>query len=170
MKEEKLKRHFHLFDIALVLLVLLLLVGVWQRSNLQKLFTTDELLERYSVTFEMKKVRSTTVDLLQENTVLYLTEGDTRVTLGTLTQQVAASAATVYLQDRNGNTVKAVYPQDNYEYLLDANGELICEGVEHNGSFLVGGKVYLAVNQTVRVQSETADLEIRITGITKIGA
>jgi hypothetical protein len=168
MKERKSERRFNILDAALILLLILAIVGVWQRSNLQKLFTVEELLDPYTVTFEIKKVRSTTVDLLQKDTALYMIDGEERVALGTLTQQVAASAATVYLQDREGNTVKAVYPQDAHEYLLDVSGELACAGVEHDGSFLVGGRLYLAVNQTVIVQTESADLEIRITGIEKM--
>ena len=167
MKETKSKRKFNLIDAALILFVLLCAVGLWQRANLQNLFTAKELLDPYTVTFEIKKVRSTTVDLLQKDTTLYMMNGEERMTLGTLTEQVSASAATVYLQDRDGNTVKAVYPQDIYEYLLDVRGVISCEGVEHDGSFLVGGKVYLATNQTVTVQTETADLEIRVTSIQK---
>ena len=167
MKENKTKRSFNLLDAALILLVVVTLLGVWQRSNLQKLFTSEELLESYTVTFEVKKLRSTTAELLQESTELYMMDGEERVRLGALSQQASVSPATVYLQDGEGNTVKAVYPEDNYEYLLDVSGVLQCEGVEHAGSFLVGGRVYLAVNQTVTVQTETADLEIRITGIVK---
>ena len=160
-------RRFNILDAALILFVLLIAIGIWQRPNLQKLFTTEELLDRYTVTFEMKQVRSTTVELLQKGTGLYMMNGEERVSLGELTQPLAATAATVYLQDRNGQTVKAVYPQDANEYLLDATGTLLCEGVEHSGSFLVGGKMYLAVNQVVLVRTETADIEIRITGIEK---
>ena len=167
MKDTQSKRKFNLIDAALILFVLLCVVGIWQRANLQNLFTPKELLDPYTVTFEIKKVRSTTVDLLQKDAVLYMMNGEERLTLGTLTQQVSASAATAYLQDRDGNTVKAVYPQDIYEYLLDVSGEISCNGVEHDGSFLVGGKIYLAINQTVTVQTEAADIEIRITGIQK---
>ena len=169
MKLTKSERRFNLLDASLILLLILSLIGVWQRANLQKLFTSDEPLDNYTVSFEIKKVRSTTVDLLQKDTVLYIMNDEERVDLGTLNEQVAASAATVYLQDRNGNTVKAVYPQDAHEYLLDVTGTLSCAGVENEGSFFVGGKLHLTINQTVSVQTETADFEIRITGIQKVG-
>lgn len=168
MTNEKIRR-FNVLDAVLILFVLLVVIGVWQRTNLQKLFTTEELLESYTVTFEMKKARSTTVELLQKDTMLYMMNGEERVSLGVLTRPVAATAATVYLQAKDGQTVKAVYPQDANEYLLDASGVLQCEGVENGGSFLVGGKMYLAVNQVILVRSETADFEIRITGIEKQG-
>ncbi len=167
MSENNAKRRFNLLDVALILLLVLSLVGIWQRSNLQNLFTPKELLEEYTVTFEIKKVRSTTVELLQKDTELYMMNDGERVSLGRLTQQVSAAPATVYLQDGNGNTVQCVYPQDNNEYLLDVNGVLQCEGVEHGGSFLLGGRIYLAINQSVTVQTETADIEIRIMGIEK---
>jgi hypothetical protein len=159
---------FNVVDAVLILLAILAIVGVWQRKNLQRLFDSGEALESYTVTFEIKKIRSTTADLLEKGTELYLQDQNTRVPLGTLAEQVSTSAATVYLQDKDGNTVKAVYPQDNFEYLLDAGGILNCRGIEHDGVFLLEGKTYLAVNQVVAAYTETADFEIRVTSIQKV--
>ena len=159
---------FNVVDAVLILLAILAIVGVWQRKNLQRLFDSGEALESYTVTFEIKKIRSTTADLLEKGTEFYLQDQNTRVSLGTLAEQVSTSAATVYLQDKDGNTVKAVYPQDNFEYLLDAGGMLNCRGIEHDGVFLLEGKTYLAVNQVVAAYTETADFEIRITSIQKV--
>lgn len=176
MKNNEEKKKFaprirlNVFDVLLVLLAILCVVGVWQRHNLQKLFESDETLEAYTVTFEVRKMRSTTANLLQKDTMLYLEDDGERVSLGALAERVSASAATVYLQDQSGNTVKAVYPQDEFEYLLDVNGTLNCRGVMHNGTFLLEGKTYLAVNSTVMAHTETADFEIRIVGIEKVVA
>ena len=158
---------FNVVDAVLILLAILAIVGVWQRKNLQNLFDSGEALETYTVTFEIKKIRSTTADLLEKGTALYLEDNGARVSLGTLAEQASTSAATVYLQNEAGETVKAVYPQDSFEYLLDANGILICRGIEHEGTFLLEGKSYLAINQVVKAYTETADFEIRITGIQK---
>ena len=162
------KFRFNVVDAVLILLAILAIVGVWQRKNLQNLFDSGEALEAYTVTFEIKKMRSTTADLLQKDTALYLEDDGTRVSLGTLAEQVSTSAATVYLQDGAGNTVKAVYPQDAFEYLLDVGGTLNCRGIEHEGVFLLEGKTYLAVNQVVAAYTENADFEIRITSIQKV--
>ena len=159
---------FNVVDAVLILLAILAIVGVWQRKNLQRLFDSGEALESYVVTFEIKKIRSTTADLLEKGTALYLEDHDTQVSLGTLAEQVSTSAATVYLQNSEGETVKAVYPQDSFEYLLDAHGVLNCRGIEHEGTFLLEGKTYLAVNQAVKAYTETADFEIRITSIQKV--
>ncbi|MBQ9098562.1 MAG: hypothetical protein IJY50_03940 [Clostridia bacterium] len=168
-KKSSTRIHFNVLDAVLILLALLCIVGIWQRKNLQNLFDSGESLETYTVTFEIKKLRSTTANLLVKDTELYILENESKVSLGTLTEQLATSAATVYLQTGSGETVKAVYPQDDYEYLLDANGVLSCRGIEHDGAFLLGGKTYLAVNQTVQAHTELADFEIRITGIQKVG-
>lgn len=167
MRERETGFRFNMLDVTLLLLALFCLLGVFQRANLQGLFESDKVLEEYSVTFEVEKMRSTTVDLLEKGTVLYLAEpvDGAYVTLGSLSEGVSTSAATVYLQDKDGNTVKAVYPQDSFEYLLDVSGRLDCRGVMEGGSFLLSGKTYLAVNQTVLVRTERADFQIRITGI-----
>lgn len=175
MKNEKDKnkkaRRFPLnvFDVALILLAVLCIVGVFQRNNLQQMFEKKEALENYTLTFEVKQMRNTAASLLVQGTELYLTDREARVSLGTLSGPFNAVPATVYLQDKNGNTVKAVYPEDDYECLQDGTGTLNCRGIEHEGRFLLEGKTYLAVNQTVTAYTESADLEIRITGIQKVG-
>lgn len=175
MKNEKDKskhaRRFPLnaFDIALILLAILCIVGVFQRNNLQQMFEKDEALENYTLTFEIKQMRSTAAELLVQGTELYLTEADARVSLGTLSGPFNAVPATVYLQDKDGNTVKAVYPEDDYERLQDGTGTLNCRGIIHEGRFLLEGKTYLAVNQAVTAYTENADFEIRITSIQKVG-
>ena len=171
--EEKKKNtprfRFNIFDAVLILLAILCIVGVWQRKNLQALFESGEAMEAYTVTFESRKMRSTTAALLTKDTALYVDSDGTRVSLGTISEQVLPLAATVYLQDKNGQIVEAVYPQDDYEYLQDVSGTLICRGIEHDGSFLLDGKLYLAVDQILSAHTETADFEIRITGIQKVG-
>lgn len=169
--EEKKKSsfHFNVVDVVLILFAVLCIVGVWQRNNLQQLFGAGEELEDYTVTFEVKKMRSTTADLLGKDVEIYLEDNGVRVSLGTLAEQVSTSAASVYLQDEDGETVKAVYPYDNHEYLLDASGILSCRGVEHDGAFLLQGKTQLTVNQKLCVYTENADFEIRITSIQKQG-
>ncbi len=156
-------------DIVLILLAILCIVGVWQRKNLQKLFTNEEVMESYTVTFEIRKLRSTTVELLQKGTELYLTDGDDITVLGTLSVPVSTAAATEYFTDENGKTESAVYPQDQYEYLLDVTGTLTCRGIRRDNAFLLEGKTYLAVNQTVTAHTEDADVTLRITSITKNG-
>ena len=168
MKEErKMKKQirFNLLDAVLVVLALLCVIGIWQRANLQKLFTPEGENDDYIITFEVKRLRSTTADLLDKDTLFYIEENGEREELGKLSERVSASAATVYLQDASGNTVSAVYPESSYEYLLDVSGSLQCRGMMSDGAFLLNGKVFLAVNQTVSVRTERADLEIRVVSI-----
>ncbi len=169
MKEKRTGRRFSLLDAVLIVLAVLLLVGVWQRDTLRDLFTTEEVLDEYTVTFEVKKVRSTTGELLKKDVAFTVEQEGERILLGTLVRDVAASAATEQLRDKEGNLVDVVYPEDEYEYLWDVGGELRCEGLVRDGSFLVGGKLYLARNKTVHVQTETADFDIVIKDIAKVG-
>ena len=168
-KEEKKNgtRRFNLLDVTLILIALLCVVGVWQRSNLQEFFASDEATESYTVTFEIKKLRSSTAELLQKDTALYLKDGEDIISLGTLTQAVSSTAATAYFENGRGEMVDAVYPENQYENLQDIKGTLSCRGIRRDGAFLLGGKIYLAVNQTVEAYTENADFTICITSITK---
>ena len=167
MKDASKKSSFffrvNLLDVVLVLLVILCIVGIFQRANLRALFENSEEQESFTVTFEARCVRSTTVNTLTKDTVFYVMDGDTRVTLGSLSD-ISGSVATVYLQDKDGETVKAVYPKDTY---YDVTGTLLCRGISNDGSFLAGGKTYLAANQTLCAYTEQADIEIIITSIAK---
>ena len=167
--EEKKKSGFriNILDIVLILLVILCVVGVWQRSNIQKIFATGEELDSYTVTFEVRKLRSTAADLLTADTALYIEDNGMRVSLGMLSESPSVSAAVEYMYDKDGNIVEAVYPEDDYEYLLDVTGKLSCRGIVQDGNFLLEGKTYLAVNQTVMAYTEKADFEIRIVNIEK---
>lgn len=168
-KEEKKKsmRRIYLPDIVLILLLILALVGVWQRENLQRLFSGDEVMESYTVTFEIKKMRNTAAEYLQKDTDLYLMQGQDVLPLGRLAEQVGTSAATEYFETAQGEIVSAVYPQDTFEYLVDVSGVLQCEGLMRDGAFLLDGRVRLAVNEDLAAYCEQADFVIRITSITK---
>ncbi len=169
--ENKTERRFRLLDVAIILLALFAAVGIWQRDNLKDLFEEEKVMESYVVTFEVKCVRSTTAQLLQKDVAFYTVQDGERVLLGSLTQPVAVSAATVYLPhpDPERGTVEAVYPQDNYEYMQDVGGELSCKGIENDGSFFIGGKLLLSKGQQLAVQTETVDIVITVTDYQKVG-
>lgn len=175
------RRRFNVLDAILVLLAILCIVGVWQRKNLQNLFSSGETLDAYTVTFEIRDLRSATVDLLTKDTVFYLAEESESVTLGVLRENVAASPAAIYLQVREtventqgnviagpGEMVEAIYYPDGTDDRSDVRGTLSCRGIVNEGVLLVEGKIYLALNQTLRIQTEKADLEIHITGIERV--
>lgn len=166
MKEKKafwLHIPFNLLDVFLILLVILCLVGVFQRRNLRALFAGTEELETYTVSFEIKEIRTTSATLLKKDTALFIEQDGKRIPLGSVAE-ISGSVATVYLQNTEGATVVAAYPADTY---YDIEGQLTCRGIDNNGAFLLEGKAYLAAGQTVIAQSENADFELRIVNIVK---
>jgi hypothetical protein len=171
--ERSMKKRFNLLDLALILLALLAIVGLWQRNNLKRLFSDKELLEEYVITFEVKRVRSTTAQLLDKDVALYTDAGEESVVLGKLTQPVAVSPATVFLAHSGTGTgtvemVEAVYPQDEYEYYQDVGGELSCRGIERGGSFFLDGKLLLVKGQQIAARTETIDIVITVTDYRKV--
>ncbi len=171
--ERNVRRRFGLLDLALILLALFALIGLWQRNNLKKLFAEEEILEEYVITFEIKKVRSTTAQLLGKDVSLYTYSGEEMVALGKLTQPVAVSPATVYLPHHGTGTgtlemVEAVYPQDEHEYYQDAGGELSCRGIERDGAFFLDGKMLLVGGQQILARTETVDIIITVTDYRKV--
>ncbi|MBO7342060.1 MAG: hypothetical protein J6U87_05215 [Clostridia bacterium] len=168
--ENRTERRFLLLDVAIILLALFAALGVWQRDNLKSFFEKEEMGENYALTFEVKRVRSTTAELLQKDVAFYTEADGERVLLGTLVQSVAVSAATVYLPhpDPARGTVEAVYPLDEHEYLQDVSGELSCMGVENDGALFLGGTLLVCKGQQIAVQTETVDIVITVTDYQKI--
>ena len=138
-------------------------MGAERRSEMRR----GNMYDRSGCCEVREKLRA--IDFALVETTLYLEEGGRRVTLGTVTDQVLPLASVEYLKDKNGQIVEAVYPQDDYEYLQDVSGTLRCRGLTHNGTFMLEGEVYLAVDRVIAVSTELADFEIRITGIQKVG-
>ena len=166
-EEKKNGRHrirFNIFDVVLILLAILCIVGIWQRKNLQNLFSSERGQEAYTVTFEIAIVRKETADCLKVGTELYMDHEGERLAVGTLSQ-ASTGAATVYLQDAMGETVTAIYHPNDFR---SVRGVLDSRGIEHDGAFLLGGKLHMAVNQSLTVYTENADFEIRIIGIQKV--
>ena len=168
-ERKKSRKGFNILDVVLILLAVLCVVGIWQRQNIQKLFASGEDLESYVVSFEVKKLRKTTAELLTVDKSVYFEEDGKRVALGTIAEQIADTPALEYLPDGKGGTVVAVYPEDPHEHLIDVSGKIACLGIRQDGAFLLGGTTYLTVNQTLLVFTEEAELEIRITDISKKG-
>lgn len=165
------ERRFWLLDAAIILLAIFAILGVWQRDNLKDLFEKEEILEEYVLTFEIKRVRSTTAQLLQKDVAFYTEAQDEIISLGALTQTVAVMPATVHLlhPDPEVGTVEAAYPLDQYEYLQDGSGILACKGIEHDGSFFVDGKLLLSKGQQIAAKTELADVIIIVTDYRKVG-
>ena len=171
MSEEKKSTgrfHINLFDVLLVLLAVLCVVGIWQRKNLQQLFEDEQTTDVYTVSFEIRRLRDTSVQYLTAGATLYVESGDERVPLGTLASEVAVVDAWEYLEyeeDGKITPVQAYYPED----FSTVRGVLNTHGLVHDGAFLVEGLLPLSVNQTLVVHTESADFEILITAIGKVG-
>ncbi|MBE6554633.1 MAG: hypothetical protein E7663_00170 [Ruminococcaceae bacterium] len=169
MNEEKKKNHsrtrINCLDVFLILLLVLCVVSVWQRNNLKNLFESEDTLQDHTISFEIKALRATTAVLLTKDAVLYLGGEGEHHLLGRLLEDSVAAPASVELSDGAGNTIQAVYPQDDARSLKDVTGTLVCSGFSRDGAFFLGGTIRLAVNQTVSVCTERVDLEIRIIDI-----
>ena len=159
--------NFNLLDVVIILLALFCIVGVWQRKNLQNLFRSGNAYDTYTVTFTANGVRGDTAALLTENADVWtFDEKGTRIDFGSLNGSVTTEPAKTRVLNDAGESVTVTYPADARN-LRDAAGTISCRIVEKNGRYLLNGKYQLAVNQTVTVHTETADLVICITGISK---
>ena len=173
MSEEKKSTgrfHINLFDVVLILLAVLCVVGIWQRDNLQSLFEDEQVNDVYTVSFEIRGLRDDARQYLTPGTRMYVQNGDSRVLLGSIAGEPAVVDAAVYLpyyDQITGQTtlVEAYYPDD----YSTVKAVLSSHGLEHDGVFFAAGEYNLSVNQSITVYTEYADFEIFVTAITKVG-
>jgi hypothetical protein len=111
--ENKTERRFRLLDVAIVLLAVLALLGIWQRDNLKDLFEKEEIMESYVLTFEVKRVRSTTASLF--DTIYFSPEMGNEFTNSQITFKVICQAT-----QANGN---AASPLDAWGWPAENSSE-----------------------------------------------
>ena len=158
-------------DVALILLVVLIAISIWQKNNIQYLFEKQKQEKSYTVSFEIEGMRVSSAELLVENTSLYFYEDDKKVSLGKLG---AEPVLMPYAQDyvnAQGNSVTMVYPLDDRESgMAIFCGTFICNGAK-NGNVLVHEEGFrIEVGEYFLLATELGDFEAKVVSVVEIEA
>lgn len=138
---------FNLLDVALIVLALLCVISVWQRGNLKRIFEEGGVYQPYTVSFVAESISQGTADALQKDTVLYIEEDGTRVTLGTLNDTVSVTM--------RGN------------WSVNISGSMTCMVLQKDGRYFLRNGPQLALNMPLLAESETATLRLTVVEIEK---
>ncbi len=152
------RNSFNAFDIAIILLILVCIVGIYMRFDRETKITSGDG-EKYSVEFVCEKVRSTTGDYVRGDLEIFLS--GSQVKLGVLGQTVVMP----YTEEKliNGTLTSVHYPSwFNIYSSFEVNGVMTENG------FLIGGDTYIAPNSVINISAKTVDMTVRILSIKKV--
>ena len=154
-----------LLDIAVIALLVLSLIAVWQRQNLAYIFEGDHTQRAYSVSFVMVGVEYGAAESFPANAVVYAEKG--AVELGVLLDDITVLPRTQRLMGEDGSyTDVLMLPREDSDP-VDAVGTLSCHGVMRAGTLVVGD-VTLAVGESLLVSGKDSQLELRVLSISEI--
>lgn len=165
---------FGVLDAVIILLVIVICAGIYFRYSFFDTLNSSKNLKECYVTFKTDKVTTAVTRELEIDDVVYFkSSGETLGTLTVSSEEIAIviqeqpATATVF---KDGKTYADVqYPQGMENSLIYGIGTIKCDcTVAENGSFLLGGSLYLAPGQTYTVCTEKVTFDITITAIEEI--
>lgn len=158
--------HARLLDVAVLLLVLLSLVALWQRRNLAYVFEGDHTPRSYSVSFEILGVRRDTALTLEADTMLYAKTEEGTAELGVLTNELTVLPRIREVKGEDGEYRNVLMPIVGDGAFVDAAGTLSCHGVMREGKLMVG-ELLLAVGEDILVVGEGLELELHVVSLSE---
>ncbi|MBR2011371.1 MAG: hypothetical protein IKA06_06475 [Clostridia bacterium] len=144
----------NILDVAIVLLVLLTALAIWQKDNLAQIFENDRTKSSFAVAFEITAVRYDLVDDLAASTVIYAETEDGFVELGMLLDEPVI-------------TLREGAAGSEYAY-VDLACTLSCHGILREGALVVDRDLILEVSEQLSVVTETSNLHLQVISITEI--
>ena len=165
---------FGVLDAVIILLVIVICAGIYFRYSFFDTLDSSKNLKECYVTFKTDKVTTAVTRELEIDDVVYFkSSGETLGTLTVSSEEIAIviqeqpATATLF---KDGKTYADVqYPQGMENSLIYGIGTIKCDcAVAENGSFLLGGSLYLAPGQTYTVCTEKVTFDITITAIEEI--
>lgn len=157
---------FGVLDVAIILLIISIGIGIAFRYNFFNAFTSLQESDKCAVSFSVKNIENTTQYYINSGDEVYFKDSGDR--LGVIMESSDASSIPLTIAPstetfiENGSAITVTYPKDTR---IDATGRIKCEGkFSSDGTFLLNGTDYLSAGQTYVICTEKVTLEIMILG------
>ena len=161
---------FGVLDVAIILLIISIIVGLAFRYNFFNTFVKFQNLDEFAVSYSVKNIQQTTESFISSGDAVYFK--DSGKSFGTIMESSNNSnmplshSPSKHTFFENGDSIEVTYPPDTR---IDATGRIKCEGkFSSDGAFLLNGSSYLSAGQTYVICTEKVTLEITIVDIEPI--
>lgn len=156
-KDAKVRKHFNIIDLLLILAVIAIITGVALRYNLAGKIGLKSNKDTVIVSFLVQDIKPASAAAMINGDVFYIDQND--VELGELLSTTITDAE-AYVENSNGELV-LTYSTIN----CDVRGEFKATGSLTDDGFMLGGTQFISANKEVYVKSKHIMYTIRITGI-----
>jgi len=152
------KYRFNVLDAFIILVVILCVVGIYFRSNIESWIGEKKDLKDYQITFVIEKIKSTSDQYINVGDEIRTLNG---VELGTVSS-FSSFPAKDYVSDNNGNFVEVSYPENTY---IDVTVVIDCRGVLNDDGFYLGGTYLISPGTVIAASTEIMDFTFTVTNI-----
>jgi len=163
------KRHFGALDVMIIILVAACLISFGYRyfSMQSSDQNQNTQLENYIVSIKISNIRNSSAqNYMEKGTNFYLKESGEL--FGSLREGVTIGDATTYYELSDGTVVLAKNNATGDLYRVDVEASFDVQGkTDGNGSLLLGGNRYVALNKEIEIYSKYVTYNVVVTGITK---
>lgn len=159
---------FGVLDVAIVLIIIASIVGIYFRFNLIESLTQRANTKNVVVSYSIDNIRYTTPNYINVDDKVYIySSGELLGTVINSSEEMSnalnvAPSSEEFIDD--GEYVEVYYP--NSESRVDANGRLMCKGAyTDDRGLLINGSTHISAGQSIPVKTELATFVITITAI-----
>jgi len=152
--------------IILALVACIVSVGIRYITSNDELLNSSSGLDNYIVSFDIYNIQNSSgQNFMEPGTNFYIEENDEP--FGTLREQVTIRDAQKFYTMHDGEVVLISNTGTGDSYRIDVEGKMTCRGkMNENGSFLLNGKNYLAIDKEILLYSKYLLVTVKVTGIT----
>ena len=154
------KYKFNILDAFIILVVVLCIIGIYFRSNIESWIGDKKDLKEYQITFVIEKIKSTSDQYINVDDVIMTTNG---VELGTVSS-FSSFPAKEFVSDGSGGLVEVNYPENTY---IDVTVVVNCMGAISDEGFYLNGTYLLSPGTVVNASTEVMDFTFTVTDITE---
>ena len=155
ISENKRNIRFSIADFVIILMVFACLIGALLRYDIAEKLFSKSVKNEYTITF--------LAEALTENEATAIRDGEKFFLDGDIFGEIQASDITnsvAYYEDNSGALVSYV-KQDAF----DVTGKIICELVDSENGYLLGGKTYIAPGSSFKVKEKEIEISILVISI-----
>ena len=154
------KYRFNVLDAFIILVVVLCVVGIYFRSNIESWIGAEKEFKDYQVTFVVQKIKSTSGQYLSAGNTVYLQNG---LELG-IVNSFSSFPAKTHINDSTGASVEVSYPENTY---IDISVTVDCRGVKNEDGFYLNGTYLITPGTVVNGHTEMMDFTFTVTNVSE---
>jgi hypothetical protein len=154
------KFRFNAVDAFIILVVVMCIVGIYFRGNIESWLGSKKDLADYQITVVVEKVKSTSGEFIGTGDEIYISKN---IALGKVSA-ISSFPAKEYVSDGDGNIIEVRYPENTY---IDLTITVDCRGIKNDDGFYLDGTYLVSPGTKMAATTEIMDFSFTVISITE---